>query len=139
MNPREARGRAFRISAHPWAGLLVDMTLTARDQAGRRGLSKPVRFQLAGAPVQQAACQCPGGAAQGADRAPAEKTRTGGADAGGAAGVAERVVRYQRRLHGRSDGGEPALCRRQPGGLRQIVDLLWEIAISVEDGRSTMR
>src|SRR5262249_20218817 len=47
LNPRDVKGRAFQdLTAHPWAGLLVEMTLVARDQAGQRGASKPVRFRL---------------------------------------------------------------------------------------------
>ena len=40
-------GKAIQdLTAHPWAGLMVEMVLTARDQAGQTGDSKPLRFKL---------------------------------------------------------------------------------------------
>ncbi len=40
-------GKAIQdLTAHPWAGLMVEMVLTARDQAGQAGESKPLRFKL---------------------------------------------------------------------------------------------
>jgi uncharacterized protein (TIGR02302 family) len=34
------------LTEHPWAGAKVEMTLTARDEAGNEGRSKPHEFQL---------------------------------------------------------------------------------------------
>lgn len=34
------------LTAHPWAGLVVRMTLSARDQAGQTGVSPPIEFLL---------------------------------------------------------------------------------------------
>jgi uncharacterized protein (TIGR02302 family) len=43
----EADGKAIQdLTAHPWAGLMVEMVLTARDQAMQTGDSKPLRFKL---------------------------------------------------------------------------------------------
>jgi uncharacterized protein (TIGR02302 family) len=45
--PRDAKGKASNdLTAHPWAGLAVDMTLTARDAAGRTGVSEVRTFKL---------------------------------------------------------------------------------------------
>ncbi|MGI9463563.1 MAG: DUF4175 family protein, partial [Aestuariivirgaceae bacterium] len=47
LNPRIADGRAFMdFTAHPWAGMTVDMHLEASDQAQQIGRSEPVRFKL---------------------------------------------------------------------------------------------
>jgi uncharacterized protein (TIGR02302 family) len=46
-NAKVAEGKATQdLTAHPWAGLKVDMTLTAHDQAGQSGDSPPYAFVL---------------------------------------------------------------------------------------------
>jgi uncharacterized protein (TIGR02302 family) len=46
-NVKRADGRATQdLTAHPWAGLKVRMTLVARDQAGQSGESVPYEFVL---------------------------------------------------------------------------------------------
>ena len=46
-NAKRVDGRATQdLSAHPWAGLKVRMTLIARDQAGQSGESAPYEFVL---------------------------------------------------------------------------------------------
>ena len=40
-------GKAIQdLTAHPWAGLMVELTVLARDHAGQTGESKPKRFKL---------------------------------------------------------------------------------------------
>ncbi|HKQ94575.1 MAG TPA: TIGR02302 family protein [Aestuariivirgaceae bacterium] len=44
---RAAEGKAIQdLTEHPWAGLMVEITLTARDGASQATDSKPVRFKL---------------------------------------------------------------------------------------------
>ena len=46
-NAKKVEGRATQdLTAHPWAGLKVRMTLIARDQAGQTGESNPYEFVL---------------------------------------------------------------------------------------------
>ncbi len=46
-NGKRVDGRATQdLTAHPWAGLKVRMTLVARDQAGQSGMSAPYEFVL---------------------------------------------------------------------------------------------
>ena len=46
-NAKRVDGRATQdLTAHPWAGLKVRMTLVARDQAGQEGKSAPYEFIL---------------------------------------------------------------------------------------------
>ena len=46
-NAKRVDGRATQdLTAHPWAGLKVRMTLVARDQAGQAGESLPYEFVL---------------------------------------------------------------------------------------------
>src|SRR5262245_24117429 len=134
LNPRDAKGRAFQdLTAHPWAGLLVEMTLVARDQAGQRGASKPVRFRLperqfskplASALVEQRKVLI---------RTPAQNgkvMRSLSALMAWPDGLFDTSGSYMgvrmaaSRLYG-DDSNED---------IRGVIDLLWEIAISVEDG-----
>jgi uncharacterized protein (TIGR02302 family) len=47
INAKQVEGKATQdLTAHPWAGLKVRMTLAARDQAGQIGLSEPYEFIL---------------------------------------------------------------------------------------------
>jgi uncharacterized protein (TIGR02302 family) len=47
VNAKQVQGNATQdLTAHPWAGLKVRMTLAARDQAGQIGLSEPYEFIL---------------------------------------------------------------------------------------------
>jgi uncharacterized protein (TIGR02302 family) len=47
VNAKRVDGRATQdLTAHPWAGLKVKMTLIARDQAGQAGESLPYEFVL---------------------------------------------------------------------------------------------
>ena len=47
LNAKKVEGRATQdLTAHPWAGLKVVMTLAARDQAGQVGVSDPYEFVL---------------------------------------------------------------------------------------------
>jgi uncharacterized protein (TIGR02302 family) len=46
-NAKQVDGRATQdLTAHPWAGLRVRMTLAAHDQAGQTGTSQPYEFVL---------------------------------------------------------------------------------------------
>ncbi len=47
LNPKNAKGRAFQdLTAHPWAGQQVQLTMTAKDQAGQTGKSREIVFRL---------------------------------------------------------------------------------------------
>jgi len=47
LNPKNAKGSAFQdFTAHPWAGQMVSMQMTAKDQAGQIGKSKKITFRL---------------------------------------------------------------------------------------------
>jgi uncharacterized protein (TIGR02302 family) len=46
-SPKTADGKAIQdLTAHPWAGLMVELSLIARDHAGQSGESKAKRFKL---------------------------------------------------------------------------------------------
>ncbi len=47
VNPRQAEGRSFQdLTAHPWAGLAVEMVIEGVDQAGQSGTSDVVKLKL---------------------------------------------------------------------------------------------
>ena len=46
-NAKQAEGTSYHeLSGHPWAGMRVRLTLTAKDQAGQTGKSAPIEFIL---------------------------------------------------------------------------------------------
>jgi len=46
-NAKLGNARSYAdLTAHPWAGLMVQLTLTARDAGGKSGASEPVIFRL---------------------------------------------------------------------------------------------
>ncbi len=47
VNPRQAEGRSFQdLTAHPWAGLPVEIVIEGIDQAGQSGTSDVVKLKL---------------------------------------------------------------------------------------------
>jgi uncharacterized protein (TIGR02302 family) len=47
INPRQAEGKSFQdLTEHPWAGLEVELVLDATDQAGQTGSSEVLKFKL---------------------------------------------------------------------------------------------
>ncbi len=131
---RNGRGRTIRdLTRHPWAGGTVTMTLIARDEAGQEGRSDRLRFALPQRPFSKPLA-----------RALVHERRRLALDANKVGKVTDaldaltlfpdrympekgvylalRAVRY--RLLNAVDDDD----------LRDVVDLLWEIAIGIEDG-----
>ncbi len=135
---RSGRITVYRdLTAHPWAGLEVNLTLVARDAAGQEGRSKTVRFVLPerrfGKPLARAIAE----QRRILVREPAGRWPVSRALA--ALTVApERFIRdttvylglrtAYRRLN-RIDNHE---------ALEPLLALLWDIALRVEDGDLSM-
>ena len=138
LRTRKGNGQTIRdLTAHPWAGAKVRLTLVARDEAGQEGRSVPRELTLparrfvdplAGAVVEQRArlaldANAAPLVAEGLDAltlAP-EKTID---DVG--VYLALRSA-YHRLLRARSDDD-----------LRDVVDYLWTIALGMEDGELSL-
>lgn len=134
LNPREAQGRAFQdLTAHPWAGLTVDMRLIATDQAGQKGESDVVTFKLPERQFRKLLARALVEQRRNLVRSPADS---------------HKVVKALSALMAWPDGlidnsGHYLGIRTAASRLYQaksdvdkkaVVELLWEIAVSIEDG-----
>ncbi len=134
LNPKQAKGRAFQdLTAHHWAGLEVELTLTAADQAGQKSASAPVRLRL---PERQFSVPLAAAIAEqrmALIRTPAKQ---------------RQVVRTLAALMAWPDDIFPTsgafLAVRDAGArlhvaqttdeVKGVIDKLWQIAIGLEDG-----
>jgi uncharacterized protein (TIGR02302 family) len=121
------------LTAHPWAGLKVAMTLTARDHAGQTGVSTPHEFVLPERvftkPLAKALIaerrelvRAPSRAQSIADRL--DRIAQASAEQLTEAGVYLGLRSVYWRL--RHDPSAEAI--------RSVVDQLWEMALKIEDG-----
>ena len=133
-NTKEGQGQTYRdLTSHYWAGLPVTVTLEARDQAGQRGQGEVAEHHIARAPVYQAARPRHHRAKEAARRSSGQEgyrgERHGHSDhrAGGFHPGHQRLSRMRTafwRLRG-NDAREE---------LKSAADLLWSIAVHIEDG-----
>jgi uncharacterized protein (TIGR02302 family) len=134
LHARSGTGETTRdLSAHPWAGAKVKMTLVARDDAGQEGRSAPVEFTLPARPftnpLARAVVEQRGRLALDANAAPDVADGLDALTTAPATGIADvgnyLLLRsaYYRLLDSRSDDD-----------LRGVVDYLWQIALGIEDG-----
>jgi len=132
--PAEATGTSYHdLTPHPWAGLPVNLVLRATDTAGQSA-DAPVlnmvlperefRHPVAAAIVEQRRIL-----ALTPDQA--ELVRGGlGSIAADASAYGEDVVAFL----GLTMAAERLLLMRDNDGLQEVVDLLWDVALRVEDG-----
>ncbi|WP_421693136.1 TIGR02302 family protein [Aestuariivirga sp.] len=133
-NSRDETGESKAdVAEHPWAGFMVEMTLTARDAAGNTMQSEKRVFRL---PERQFTKPLA--------RALIEQRRRLILDPEEAGGVAEMLDAILTYPEGLIEGSGPhiaiaaALSRLRDTDDRANVDtaigLLWQIAVNVEDG-----
>jgi uncharacterized protein (TIGR02302 family) len=136
IDPRSAKGEVFRdLAAHPWAGLAVEMIVTARDGAGQTSEHEnaPLRFILPERIFTELLA-----------RAVIEQRRVLVRDIQDSAMVTQ-VLRsfmiYPDGLIQRSgvylglNAAHKAMMNaRSDADFADVVNLLWEIALSIEDG-----
>ncbi|MCB1501122.1 MAG: TIGR02302 family protein [Bauldia sp.] len=134
LRSRDVAGETIRdLTAHPWAGARVKMTLVARDEADQEGRSEPVELTLParrfGNPLARAVVEQRTKLAMDAKAAP----RVG--DALDALTLApedtyDKVSDYLalRSAYFRLQNA------RNDDDLRAMVDYLWAIALGIEDG-----
>ena len=137
MRVRDGTGHTIRdLTAHPWAGAKVTLTLIATDEARQEGKSAPVVFTLPARqfsnPLARAVVEQRARLALDANAAPRV------ADALDALTVApDKIDRlgnylalrsaYFRLIHAHGDDE-----------LRGVVDYLWQIALGIEDGNLSL-
>lgn len=121
------------LSKHPWAGALVEATLSATDAKGQVGVSEPRRFVLPSRPFYQPLAQ-----------ALIEQRRILAYDATSQPRVIDAIsslTLFPEAVFS-SDGHFLAVdfvyneltAADQDSELRDVVDSLWEVAVLVEDG-----
>ncbi|MBC7430727.1 MAG: DUF4175 family protein, partial [Rubritepida sp.] len=132
--PRQARGVAQPdLSAHPWAGLTVRLRLVARDGAEQEGASAPVELVLPARSFSHPVAQAMVGIRRDLSLAPeARDVARRGLDALAAApdafendtttALGLRVARNR-------------LFQRRPGAVEETQELLWDMALALEEGR----
>ena len=131
---RDGEGRTtIDLSTHPWAGARVEMTLVARDEPGRKAKAprcdvtlpqRPFTKPLAKALVEQRRDLILDPAGRGRIL-----TRAQGAD-DRARPIHARRARLSRAAH-RHDPAAHGADRPGPDG---VADLIWEMALQIEDG-----
>jgi uncharacterized protein (TIGR02302 family) len=134
LRARKATGETTRdLTAHPWAGTRVRLTLAATDEAGQEGRSAPVELTLPSRhfanPIAAALVEQRGRLAQ---------------DANAAVGVADALDALTMLPDkGMDNFGAYLAVRsayyrlvdaRDDDDLRGVVDYLWSIALGLEDG-----
>lgn len=133
-SPREESGESKAdVAEHPWAGLMVEMTLTARDAAGNKTESAKRVFRLPERMFTKSLA-----------RALIEQRRhlimTPG-EAGGVVQMLDAILTYPAGLIERSGTHiaiATALSRlraaEDQAGLDTVIRMLWQIAVDIEDG-----
>jgi uncharacterized protein (TIGR02302 family) len=133
-NQKIVDGKATQdLTSHPWAGLKVNMVLTARDQAGQSGSSQPYEFTLPERNFTKALA-----------RALVEQRKK-------LVREPDSAERVARALDALTLGGEKAIDNtsiylairnafwrlandQSREGIASVVGQLWDIALKIEDG-----
>jgi uncharacterized protein (TIGR02302 family) len=135
-SPKEEKGESKAdVAEHPWAGFMVEMTLTARDAAGNRTESAKRIFRLPERVFTKPLA-----------RALIEQRRRlilNPDEAGGVAEMLDALLTYPKGLIERSGthlAVATALSRLRAAEDREAVDgvvrMLWQIAVNIEDGQT---
>jgi uncharacterized protein (TIGR02302 family) len=132
--PKEEAGTtAADLTAHPWAGFMVDLTLTARDAAGQTGDSETKRIRLPERfftkPLARAVIEQRKSLIMDTD------------NAGDVAKLLSAILIYPEGLIERS-GVHIAMASivsrlnnvRGPDDYLEAVQAMWDLAVSIEDG-----
>jgi len=121
------------LTSHPWAGSEVDLVLTARDEAGQIGTSAPHRFELPQRLFRKPLA-----------RAVVEQRRDLALDANSivrvltafdALMVAPDIFKMETRTYLGMDFAYRQLVKaRTDEDLKELLPLLWDLALTIEDG-----
>ncbi len=131
---RDGKGETFKdLTAHPWAGSKVELTLVATDQAGQEGRSETKIITLPERPFSKPLA-----------RAVVEQRRNMGLDANLQPQVADAMdmlmlapdtfMRNPKTFLGMKFVYSRLLEAADDDSLRAIADLMWELAGTIEDG-----
>ncbi len=131
---KSAEAKTYRdLTAHPWAGLPVVVTLVARDEAGHEGLSAPRGVILPERKFLKPLAKAIAAQRRSLVEDPSERFRIAGslnalalngADEGITAEIYLNLRSAYWRLRGRLSGED----------VEAVADQLWDAAIRIEDG-----
>ena len=121
------------LSEHPWAGARVTMTLSARDEGGNEGLSDPVEMTLPQRPFVKPLARALVEQRRNLVLAPDDRARVL---------TAMRALMIAPEKFGTRDGiflglnsiTYRLLRARNDADLIGVADLMWEMALRIEDG-----
>lgn len=133
-NDKSGAGETIQdLTSHPWAGSEVDIVLTARDEAGQEGRSEPHRFTL---PQRRFAKPMA--------RAIVEQRRELALDANAQLPVIdafdalliapERFFDEPKHYLGTRFAYQQLVAARSDEELQALLDLFWDLALTIEDG-----
>jgi uncharacterized protein (TIGR02302 family) len=134
VNARQVEGKASQdLTAHPWAGLKVRMTLAARDQAGQTGLSQPYEFILPERkftkPLAKAVVEQRKKLVRQRDSASHVAMALDALTIGGERAIPDSSVYLALRdAYWRLDTDQ------SPESIASVVSQLWDLALRIEDG-----
>ncbi len=133
-NGKQIEGRASQdLTAHPWAGLKVRMTLAARDQAGQTGESQPYEFVLPERkftkPLAKAVVEQRKKLVRDPDAADGVARALDALTLGG-----ERVIHDSRVYLALRNAYWRLENDRSRQAIASTVSQLWEVALRIEDG-----
>lgn len=134
INPRQAEGKSFQdLTEHPWAGLEVELVLDATDQAGQTGSSEVLKFKLPERPFTKPLAQ-----------ALVEQRRNLFLHPQDERDVVRALLALMVWPEGLIESSGVYLGIRTAAAslyrarthedVREVTDMLWEIALSIESG-----
>ncbi len=134
VNPRQAEGKSFQdLTAHPWAGLPVEIVIEGMDQAGQAGRSDVVKLALPERPFSKPLAQALVEQRKNIFFQPdnhRDVVRALSAILVWPKGVVEKSGVYLGIRH----AAAKLYRARTHEELQQVADTLWEIALSIESG-----
>ena len=134
VNAKQVEGKASQdLTAHPWAGLKVRMTLAARDQAGQTGLSQAYEFILPERkftkPLAKAVVEQRKKLVRERDSASHVAMALDALTIGGERAIPDSSVYLALRdAYWRLDTDQ------SPESIASVVSQLWDLALRIEDG-----
>jgi uncharacterized protein (TIGR02302 family) len=134
VNPRQAEGKSFQdLTAHPWAGLPVEIVIEGMDQAGQAGRSDVVKLALPERPFSKPLAQALVEQRKNIFFQPdnhRDVVRALSAILVWPKGVVEKSGVYLGIRH----AAAKLYRARTYEESQQVADTLWEIALSIESG-----
>jgi uncharacterized protein (TIGR02302 family) len=133
-NAKQVDGKASQdLTAHPWAGLKVRMTLVAHDEAGQTGTSEPYEFTLPERkftkPLAKAVVEQRKKLVREQDSADMVARALDALTLGG-----DRVIEDSAIYTALRDAYWRLETDRSQQGIASVVDQLWDVALRIEDG-----